>query len=475
MIRTLIACMAVLSFVQEDKRAEPPDAAAQKSAEKLMRDVFKEEFAKKGLPDRIALAKKLIQQASETKDDPVARFVLLKEAQDLARHTGDLPTALQAIELQGQHYRVDVPALKAAALAAAEKSSKTPPELRQLIEQYLEFADTAAAADRIDLAEKAAAAAGALARKAKELALVTRSEAKGKELLGLKSKLDRLKKAKTILIATPEDGAANALVGYHECTVKGNWAAGLAMLAKGSDPSTQAIAQKDLSEPKDAPEQVAVADGWWGLSEKETGIAREQLRERATVWYERAIPRLTGLSLAKADKRASEVRNDRLMKGTWIDMTDTPGINIGVKKGEALVLDGSKADTGVHADIDRFTSGVYDGFSVRFKILDGTAGQARLKFESQNRLIWVDPGAGKLTAISRPRGTQNWATDFDKAVVVAEEPVVTVLFESGAWVVYLDGREMVRLKTDLVHLESLGFVAFKNKVAYKQMLLRRKE
>jgi hypothetical protein len=263
-------------------------------------------------------------------------------------------------------------------------------------------------------------------------------------------------------------------MGYHECTVKGNWAVGLPLLAKGSDLATKGIAEKELSEPKDPQEQVSVGDGWWDLADKETGTAREQLRQRAALWYERAMARLTGLILAKAEKRLSEARTERLMKGTWIDMTDSPGINLGVKKGEALVLDGATQDTGLHMDIDKFTSGVYDGVSVRFQILDNK-GQARLEFESHHRLVWIDPQGRKLTAISRPRGTQNWTTDFDKAVVLREEPVLTVLFENGHWVVYLDGREMVRLKTDLVHLESLGLVAYKNKVAYKQMLLRRKE
>src|SRR6476659_653266 len=56
------------------KKVAAPDAAAQKDAEKLVREIFKDDYAKRQPADRVSLARKLMAQATETRDDAVTRF-----------------------------------------------------------------------------------------------------------------------------------------------------------------------------------------------------------------------------------------------------------------------------------------------------------------------------------------------------------------------------------------------------------------
>jgi hypothetical protein len=74
----------------EPKREPAPTAAAKKEAEAVVRDLFKDDYAKKTPAERGILARKLLKLAKETKDDPVGRFVLLTEAMELGVLAGEV-------------------------------------------------------------------------------------------------------------------------------------------------------------------------------------------------------------------------------------------------------------------------------------------------------------------------------------------------------------------------------------------------
>src|SRR5262245_40431958 len=77
----------------QDKKSDIPDDAALKEAEKTIKSLFKEDYAKRSPADRIALAKNLLKQGVETKDSPAARYVLFRESQEIAAKAGDIETA----------------------------------------------------------------------------------------------------------------------------------------------------------------------------------------------------------------------------------------------------------------------------------------------------------------------------------------------------------------------------------------------
>src|SRR5436309_2877970 len=84
-----------------------PDEAAQTKADALVKQLFKGEYANNDPAARRALAKKLLQQARDEKTDPAPRFVLFREARNLAASCGDIATALQAVDQMNRVFAID--------------------------------------------------------------------------------------------------------------------------------------------------------------------------------------------------------------------------------------------------------------------------------------------------------------------------------------------------------------------------------
>ena len=297
----LLLLLALLLPAQEQKRAVP-EGAALRDAEKLVREVFKEDYSKKSPADRIVLARKLLKQGIESKEDPISQFVLFSEARDLAAQAGDLETALGAIAELAKIFRIDASAMKDAAVGSAAKSAKTPDDFLKIARTFLSASEDAAAAQNFDAAEKAAEQAGQYARKSKDVALASSAAARAKEYAELRTKLEKTERAREALRKNPEDPEANLALGQYLCLVKGDWDAGLAHLAKGSDSGLKGAAIRDAAKPTDAAEQVAAGDAWWEFGEKDASV-RAGSRQRAVYWYGMAKDRLAGLTRARIEKR----------------------------------------------------------------------------------------------------------------------------------------------------------------------------
>ena len=285
-------------------RLPVPEEAKQREAEKAIRELFKSEYGKKTAADRKALARSLLDQAEKSGDDAAVRFVLLREAREVAIQASELELAFQAVDSVVKLFDVESSPLKSAVLAAAAKSAKSPEDFALLTERHLKLAEDAALADNYDAADKAATAAGQTARRSGNASLVSKSTAKSKEIAEAKSKFESLKKARDILAQNPLDPAANLEVGLFMCLVKGDWDNGRDLLAKGSDPKFKAAAERDLAQPGQSVEQILVGDAWWDLAETEkNGSRKERLQARARHWYEQAAPGAPSLARVKIEKR----------------------------------------------------------------------------------------------------------------------------------------------------------------------------
>jgi hypothetical protein len=294
---------AFLLLAPQDKKLPVPDGAAQKEAEKLIRGIFKDDYAKKAAPDRVALSKKLYQQGLETTDNDVAAYVLLREAADLAAISGETGVAMQAITELARRYRINSIELKAAALSTAGKSMRLVDEFAELAKTYLSLVEEALVAEDYDAAERVAAAGGQFAKKGKNVSLLSKLEARAKEAGERRARAAKVARAMETIDKNPDDGDARFLVGHYLCVMKGDWDEGVKHLARGSDAGFKAAAGKDLAFPSDPGEQVAVGDAWWDLGEKAPGAAQSRLRSRAGTWYLKARDQVAGLTRTKIDKR----------------------------------------------------------------------------------------------------------------------------------------------------------------------------
>src|SRR5688500_13855390 len=107
-------------------QAEPPPApAALRDAETAIRKFHKADYAKKAPAAMQALAKKLIEEGAATAEGPHVRFAYFTEARDLAAQAADVATAFAAVDELAKTFQVDGIAMKAAALAAASRGTRT--------------------------------------------------------------------------------------------------------------------------------------------------------------------------------------------------------------------------------------------------------------------------------------------------------------------------------------------------------------
>jgi len=304
----LAALSLVAASSPQDTRQPVPEPAAQAQLEKTVRDLFKDEYARKSAQDVAALAKKLLQQGLQTSDDPVARYVLLREARDLAAQAGDIVTAMAAIDELGKAFVLDPIDMTSSALTTAVKASKTPEALEAITNGYLSLVEKMIAVDRYDDAGTTLGKAENPAKAAQNVPLVMRIQAQKKDVVELQKEYQRVKTAEKTLAENPDDSGACLALGRFLCLMKRDWARGLPLLAKGSDSVLQTIAQRDLANPPAPAGQIEVGDGWWEVADKQKdAISKKKFLARAKTWYELGVQGTTGLSRAKVEKRLEDL------------------------------------------------------------------------------------------------------------------------------------------------------------------------
>jgi hypothetical protein len=291
-------------------RAPVPDAAKQKETERLLKDLFKDQYAKKAAADKQILARTLLDQARRTKDDPVTVWVTCREAQDLAAQVCDVKTLIAAIEETARVFDIDALPMKSAALATAGKAAKSPEELASMVMALDRVFDELMAADQYDSADKAATSALQYARRTNDAKLLARATARVRDVTEAKARYLAMKNVLQTLARTPDDPGANLEMGQFLCFVKGNWDLGLRFLVKGSDATMKSLTEKELALPANAADRTAVGDGWYELAEKEkVPYRKNQLLAHSRTLYEGAVDDAAGLARMRIEKRLELIQN----------------------------------------------------------------------------------------------------------------------------------------------------------------------
>lgn len=315
--------------------APVPSTADEKKVLAVVKDLYKKEYAARSADDRRALAQELLQKGLESTDDPMTRFVMLREARDLAAGAGDLATALRACDALGASHAIDVVPFKIAALEKSRGSAVTVDALRALGERLLALAEEAMEADRYDDAlDCLKKAQGAGKDPALEI-VAGRAREREKRVAELKREWQKVEAAAKTLKEKPDDPAANLAVGRFLCFEKDDWERGAGHLAKGADAALKTLAELESARPRDAGDQSALGDEWWTFSEKEKGADRKRKAQfRAAFWYAKAVPQLAGTARLRTEKRLDQIA---LLKYP-------PGAEIGTEGQEALwALTGNQA------------------------------------------------------------------------------------------------------------------------------------
>ncbi len=288
------------------KKPAVPDEAALTAAEKEIKEVYKAEYAKKLPPDKQALARRLLKEGIDTKDKPAARYVLFKEARDIAATIGDLPLSLQVAEEMAKYFAVSAVEMKASGLEVAARSTSN--AIRIYVATIaLAVADEAEELEEFDVAERLAKVAQASTEKLVTSPVVVASQARLKEVIALRKAYEPVADAVQVLVERPSDPDANSTVGKFHALARGDWDRGLPLLTRGSDPRLKALAVADLAAPTEAKGALELADEYETRAESETGAAKTNLLCRACWWYEQALGKLSGLDRTRIEKNVAAI------------------------------------------------------------------------------------------------------------------------------------------------------------------------
>jgi len=302
----LLALSPAMGIAAPGARQQVPPAAQLTRAEATIRKLFRDEYERRTPVDRQALARKLLAEGQATPNDAAARYVCYREAMSLATQGGDLPTAFMAANTMAKDFAVDprdVQKMKVATYLVVAKQVEGSEANAAFAEIGLNLLNQMVGLENFDDVDRLLAPIEAAATKTKQLALVTRAQSIRDEVIELRRDSQKAAQAVETLKKTPGDPEASLALGRHLAFVKAYWDDALPLLAKSSDPTLKNLAQKELAKPADAKSLVQLADGWWDVSEKQTGMSQTNLRRHAQEQYQRAFPSLAGLEAARVSTR----------------------------------------------------------------------------------------------------------------------------------------------------------------------------
>jgi hypothetical protein len=292
---------------QPVKKIAPPSSAEIERIAKQIDGLYKTSGAGAKNP---AKAQELYAVASKDGSSPAERYVLLMRGAEIAAAGGDLNLALSGIDTLDGGYEIDALELKQELLDRFLLVAK-PDQVASAIPLAEQLVDQAMAGDRYEIALAVATAASGAADKLQMPArkeIEDRLSRRTREIRIIGPAYAAVKAAHQTLAKNPADPEANLAVGRWRCFYKSDWSTGLRLLAKGSDEKLKSLAVAELKSPTDAERQIALADGWWSLAEKESGVARDSLRRHAGGIYQVALPGLaSALKKAEVGVRLKEI------------------------------------------------------------------------------------------------------------------------------------------------------------------------
>src|SRR5207245_11627067 len=177
-----------------------------------------------------AWGQRMVVAAMDSGDDGAARFVLLKEARDVAAGAGDAIAARKAIAVLGKSYAIDQTKMTLSAMNSAQAAANSAEGLAEVVQVCLNAEESAVVEDDYATATRLIATAEAAAGKAKDSALMDRAKERRRELAAMFLEYQVVEKAQEQLKHEREDAEACARVGRVLCLYEGGWKGGLPLI-----------------------------------------------------------------------------------------------------------------------------------------------------------------------------------------------------------------------------------------------------
>ena len=163
------------------------------------------------------------------------------------------------------------------------------------------------AVDDYTNARRFLAVANATSKQSADPRLVARTDVLRERLRVLIESYGNTVAARRTLAEAPDDPVANAVMGRFLCFSKADFARGLPHLSHSND-ELSGLAIRTLNVANDANGLLDVANGWWTVAEKLSGMEQSIVFSYAVAWYKKAEPRVSATQREHVRQRLSAAK-----------------------------------------------------------------------------------------------------------------------------------------------------------------------
>jgi hypothetical protein len=283
-----VVCLCALSLIGSSSSAfaqtgrKPPPAEDQlKAATALIADIYKKDLAAaKTAPQKRVLAKKMLDDAANTRDDAAAKYALCVAARKLAQDSGDVEVAFQAISVLEKEFDIDASNERKTLLAELAADVKDPAIAYDLLVYIHQSQMASLAADRPEAAAELNSALTKCGARLADADLRKQIEVRSAEIAEIVAAWKQHQATAEKLKTAPDDPAANLNAGRYQL-LKGEWSKAIPLLALSGDAALQNLGESELQGGSQAQEAAALAEAWWKLAADRKGWEKSQLQSRA--------------------------------------------------------------------------------------------------------------------------------------------------------------------------------------------------
>jgi len=303
-----------------------PEDEARREAQRLVNDVYADLLEAKTDDERVAAARVLIMRAAETTNAPAAKYVMYETARELAVEAGNTAAAMDAIDGLREAFEGRFFDVTSASLRDLSRQAKTEPQHAAVAQATIGAAERMIAAERYDDAATLLARVRSSAFRSRRPELISAFKALPEELRIIRGEAERIADDLEAIEANPDDPKLSLSVGKFLSLYRGDWEAGLPLLAQSSDQALAAAAKADLEGAREPAAQIAIGDRWWSLAAEHSGIEKKALAERARQWYRFALPSTAGIERSALVNRLAPSGQVQ-----WGDLVLEPGIRTAIE------------------------------------------------------------------------------------------------------------------------------------------------
>ncbi|MEO1617324.1 MAG: DUF1559 domain-containing protein [Planctomycetota bacterium] len=276
--------------IEIERIAVPTSIETREAMERLKRAFGEKVSDAKTDEAKERLAKELIEIAAEANAVPADAHSLLRVAQNLATDAGDAQLMLRVLDQRvgvfaEDAYAVNLEALVKFSVSNAGRDISAIDGRTEYAGRAVHTIFAAVNADDYSRGAKLARTSYKYVSDDTDTPLRTLFGRLRSQLSAANKKFEDAKDVLARLRINPNDDEAAAAFGQFLCFYKGDWATGLPLLARSKNQDLVDVVTLDLEGARDATAQVELAELWWELSNRASGVFRQGAIDRALLWY----------------------------------------------------------------------------------------------------------------------------------------------------------------------------------------------